>query len=129
MEQNPASDGVIFALNALKKVSQPKTTSTDPLSIPRPVKYIPTAQTPRIIAQEGLFTLQPDIETPLSEQLRADWLLERIRVPPDTKAGLLYELFRQGVHRASLFPDLEGLASHIRWQHTVAPFQDDAPIG
>jgi type I restriction enzyme M protein len=126
VEQNPADDGVIFALNALKKVSQSKITSDDPLAITRLVKYIPTAQTQRIIAQEGLFTLQPDVETPLSGQLHDDWQLEKMIVPAKTKAGFLYELFRQGIHRASLFPDLDGLAYHIRWQHTVAPFKDGA---
>ena len=126
LEQDTTCDGSVFALNALTKVSQTQLASSDPLTATRLIKYIPAAQTPRIVAQEGLFTLQPDVETPLSDQLRTDWQLDEITIPANTKAGLLYELFRQGVHRASLFPDLEGLTYHLRWQHTIAPFRDDA---
>jgi hypothetical protein len=43
--------------------------ATDPLSIKRPVKYLPVIVTPRLAAQEGLFTLQPKLEVPLEEQL------------------------------------------------------------
>ena len=90
------------------------------------MKYLPTAHIPRIVLQEGLFTLQPNVDVPLNEQLRPDWSIDRITIPLEVKQGFRYQLFRQGIHRASLFPDLDGLACHLRWQHTVSPFADDA---
>ncbi len=125
VEDNHETDAVVFALQTVKKMSETLVEICDPLKIDVPMKYVPTTQTPRIVAQEGLFTVQPSVDLPLSEQLRADWRLDRISIPAGSKADFLYELFRQGVHRASLFPDLDGLASHIRWQHTVDPFDDD----
>lgn len=34
-----------------------------------------------------------------------------------------YELYRLGVHRAALFPDLDGLTAHLQYQHRVHPDQ------
>ncbi|MBI1926510.1 FRG domain-containing protein [Candidatus Poribacteria bacterium] len=122
VEDNPDQDAVVFALNAEKKVSRSIITSGDPFAIDMPMKYVPTAHIRRIVVQEGLFTVQPDVETPLTEQLRPDWQIDRITIPSRTKEVFRYQLFRQGIHRAALFPDLDGLAWHIRWQHTVSPF-------
>ena len=126
VEANCETDAVVFALNAGKKMSEALIESGDPLAIDKPMKYLPSAQTPRIVAKEGLFTVQPNVAVPLAEQLRADWRLDRITIPAAAKAELLYQLFRQGIHRASLFPDIDGLAGHVRWQHTVRPFDGDA---
>jgi len=126
VEDSPDHAAVVFALNAPKKISQSKIDSGDPLAIAVPMKYLPTAHIPRIVRQEGLFTLQPNVEVPLNEQLRPGWSIDRITIPLEVKQELRYQLFRQGIHRASLFPDLDGLAYHLRWQHTVSPFADDA---
>jgi len=126
IEDNIDHDAVIFALQADKKVSQSIIDSGDPLSIERPMKYLPTAHIPRIVAQEGLFTSQPDVDTPLNRQLRPEWQIDSITIPSNSKQDFRYQLFRQGVHRGSLFPDLDGVANHIRWQHTVSAFTDDA---
>jgi hypothetical protein len=126
VEANSETDAVLIALNAGKKMSGAFVESGDPLAIDMPMKYLPSAQTPRIVAQEGLFTIQPNVSLPLADQLRADWRLDHIVIPASAKAELLYQLFRQGVHRASLFPDIDGLAGHVRWQHTVRPFESDA---
>ena len=127
VKEDPGTDAIIFALQAGKKISETFVENYDPLQIDVPMKYLPTAQTPRIVAQEGLFTVQPQIAVPLSEQIRTEWSLQRIIIPAASKADFLYQLFRQGVHRASLFPDIDGLANHIRWQHTVLPFDDAEP--
>jgi hypothetical protein len=68
--------------------------------------------TPRIAAQEGLFTLHARIE---------EWQLEAITLTAEQKSVFRYLLFRHGIHEGSLFPSLDGLARHIAWQHTVSP--------
>jgi type I restriction enzyme M protein len=110
VEDNDDHDAVIFALNAEKKISQSIIDSGDPLTIDMPMKYIPTAHIPRIVVQEGLFTVQPAVETALNDQLRPDWTIDCVTMPSKAKQEFRYQLFRQGVHRASLFPDLDGLA-------------------
>jgi type I restriction enzyme M protein len=125
VEDHPDHDAAVFALNAEKKVPRSVIEKRDPLEIGMPMKYVPTAHIPRIVAQEGLFTVQPNVETPLDDQLRQGWRVDKITIPADAKRAFRYELFRQGVHRASLFTDVDGLAKHIRWQHTVTAFTAD----
>jgi FRG domain len=115
-----AVDGEVFALNSLTKTSQ-RTREKSPFEIKRPSKYYPNIVSPRIRAQEGLFIVCSDIETPLDEPLRDDWAIERYEVPKAAKADLRYELFRLGIHASALFPDVDGLAQRLKWQHTVSP--------
>ena len=129
VETNPEADGELFALRAITKASHPVRGSS-PFEITLPAKYYPNIVTQRIRAQEGLFIAFADVEKPLDCELREDWKLDRIRIPKHRKVELRYELFRVGVHHSSLFPDIDGLAARVRWQHTVlSPFVGDALIG
>lgn len=76
-------------------------------------KFIPNHVTPRITAQAGLFTIHPDPRKPLeSDQI------ERWRIPEGARENLKRTLFKYGVHRASLFPDIDGFAKHVEWLRT-----------
>jgi hypothetical protein len=124
VEDNIGADGQVFALHALTQASESVRTAS-PFDIKSPVKYYPNIVTPRIRAQEGLFVACTTPEVPLDRALRTDWRIERLRVPVARKAHLRYELFRVGVHASSLFPDVDGLAARIRWQHSISsPFKD-----
>ncbi len=120
VEANRTSDGELFALHGVSKVSEP-TLKGSPFSIAKPVKYYPNTVTHRIRAQEALFVVCSELETPLDETLREDWTIERLQVPADTKDALRYQLFRLGVHASSLFPDVDGLTARLKWQHAVSP--------
>ena len=111
VEDNDGEDCSVLALRGEKKISRKELRTTKPLQIRRLKKYIPTVVTPRLWAQEGLFTVHPDVETPLELGMRTDWRLERIDIPGSAKRTLRYALFRQGVDRGHLFPDLDGLAA------------------
>lgn len=114
------ADGLLFALHAVTKASEAVRQSS-PLEIKRPVKYYPSSVTQRIRSQEGLFVACSELEHPLDEVFRSDWTIERIRIPAARKQFLLYDLFRVGVHASALFPDIDGLAARIKWQHSVSP--------
>jgi len=52
--------------------------------------------------------------------------VQEIRIATHYKEQLVWDLARFGVHRAMLFPDIDGLAGHIRWmyetfEHSKAP--------
>lgn len=120
---HPTMDGEVFALHAGRQVSTAERKGS-PFTLPRSVKYFPTIVTQRIRAQEGLFVVCAELETPLDEALRNDWEIERLSVPAKCKEQLRYALFRVGVHSSSLFPDIDGLAARLRWQHAVTtPFE------
>lgn len=124
VESNAETDGQIFALYGLAEAPETVLESS-PFEIPSPVKYYPNIVSPRIRAQEGLFVACAELEIPLDQTLPKAARIDVVRVPAGRKRHLLYELFRIGIHRAALFPDLDGLAARIRWQRAaVSPFED-----
>jgi hypothetical protein len=122
VEANPDADGELFALHAIAKAPETVLNSS-PFFVKRPMKFYPNIITPRIRSQEALFVVCSDIENPLDQNLRSDWKIERLRIPKEKKDGLRYELFRIGIHKSFLFPDLAGLAERLKWQHTVSPLK------
>lgn len=123
----PESDGRVFALNAAVTARESIPEAT-PFEITDPVKYYPNIVTPRIRAQEGLFIACAKIETALDQALHSSWSIEFLDVPAARKAELRYALFRVGVHASSLFPDIDGLAARIAWQHSISsPFGKSLP--
>lgn len=120
VESSLEFDGAVFALHAPKKASS-AVLQGSPFSIEKPQKFFPNIVTARIRAQEGVFVVCSDLETPLDEKLRDDWSLEKFEVKAGKKESLRYELFRIGIHASSLFPDIDGLTARLRWQHAVSP--------
>jgi type I restriction enzyme M protein len=117
--------GIVYALHAPLKVAT-STLSGSPFTIKRPLKYYPSVVTERIRAQEGLFVACSQLERPLDEYLPPRWSIERYRVPAVLKASVRYGLYRLGVHESSMFPDVDGLAKRIKWQHGVLPPAPDS---
>jgi hypothetical protein len=124
VEKELQSDGVVCALYAPKSIGPDTIRTGDPFNQRLTRKFLPRSLTSRIVAQEGLFTVQPSVETPLSEQLRDGWEIERVIIPASCKPSMMGELFRAGITRASLFPGLDGLAHHLEWEHTRRPKRD-----
>lgn len=90
---------------------KPDMSVTGPLSIDRLTLYQPPHLHARIAVQSSLFTAHP-----------ADWkagpdpwsgYLARVTIPVAARSQIRHELFRLGVHRAALFPDLDNAAAHI----------------
>lgn len=94
-----------------------------PFSIQATRIYLPEHVFPYIQAQSGLFTVHhrnKDGFIPFEEQLSdADLLLTKVEIPADCFPTLRYQLFRSGVHPASLYPGLSGLIQRIRYQHEM----------
>jgi hypothetical protein len=73
----------------------------------------PDAISARISRQQGVFTVHEPPTTPLSRL--ADDKLMCVRIDKGYRAKLREELAYYGITRASLFPDLDGLAEHHNW--------------
>jgi hypothetical protein len=123
VEERADEDGAVYALHGPRRVPQTILDTGNPFSIGSPMRFVPNIIVPRVWVQEGLFTIHSDIETPLSDALGRGWGLEQIIVPAACKNRVKYELYRQGIHRAALFPDIDGLAAHLQWTHGVHPDQ------
>lgn len=81
----------------------------DPFCIPEVTAYWPSHITPRITVQGGCFTAHP----PTIGGRAVPWpgVLEKVLIPRQSRAGLRKQMSRLGITRASLFPDLDGIAA------------------
>jgi len=89
-----------------------------PLETSRTMVFRPKHISPRIAAQDGLFTVHKLLKrerrfVALERNRRLKNKLTRIRIAPESFRRLRNELDRCGVHAASLFPDLDGLAERV----------------
>ena len=80
----------------------------DPFNPGRDFWFLPLHVTPRIAAQSGLFSIQRD---PFTELKRAD--LVKYIIPNQWRKHLRTVLNKFGIHRASLFPGLEGITAKL----------------
>jgi hypothetical protein len=70
----------------------------------------------RVLAQQGFFTIHPD-ETPLDEA-SPRWV-RRVDIPRDALAGARDFLHVAGINASVAFPDLQGLAQHLKGRYGV----------
>lgn len=125
VSQDLERDGEIIALHAPKQL--PRTVREGlPFNIRRPYKFYPNIVSRRIQAQEGLFVVCSQPYESLESQLPDDWKIIRHKIPASSKEKILYQLFRLGIHKSSLFPDVDGLAARIKWQHSTNPLAREA---
>jgi hypothetical protein len=110
VEMPSSTDSVIYVSEAPEIVDTEGT--PDPFDIDEVVRYQPDHFTSRISAQAGLFTAHPDPTKPFKEKS-----IERILIPNEVRDEFKESLYTYGIHRGSLFPDLDGQARFIKWLH------------
>ena len=84
--------------------------NVDPFKYKRIGKFRPPYITRRIESQVAVFTIHP---RPL-EELKAKNVTKLV-IPFAARKGIKQALHRYGIHRSFVFPDLEGLATHLNW--------------
>ena len=99
-------DGVVFCRQLARSSNE-----FDPFSIKETKKYYPPHISPRIPAQNALFTVEPE---PTVEQ-KIDSLVKNI-ISKSHKTSIRRQLSLLGVHDESMFPDLDGACSHLEWR-------------
>jgi type I restriction enzyme M protein len=105
---------IIYVLNQKRQELVNIEKHKEPLEVTgSPLRYIPSHVTERIIVQNGLFTFHPgrSCEPYEDDQIR------RISIPTAKRKRLKKDLYRYGIHEASMFPSLDGIASHIKWMN------------
>lgn len=104
-------DSAIYSFQSTSYLQLDK--HTDPFKVSRIARVIPSHVSTRISVQAGLFTVHPEPSTPFSSPS-----VKKLIVPKTSRRSLKRELSKLGVDRASLFPDLDGIARHIDWLRT-----------
>jgi FRG domain len=94
----------------------------EPLKYDRVGVLYPPHISPRIYGQQGLFTIQPNPNKPLTyvkdERFPND--IDKLVLDKECAAETQKQLFRLGVKEDMLFPDLDGFSRTIRMQQLLA---------
>jgi len=112
VEKEHDCDSAVYAFRGNKYVNTEK--HKDPFAETTVGRFIPRHVTRRITAQTGLFTIHPDPRA----DFRSDSRVSRLVIKNNFRKPLKHILYEYGIHRASLFPDLDGLSKHIEWLRT-----------
>ncbi|HVX01513.1 MAG TPA: FRG domain-containing protein [Candidatus Babeliaceae bacterium] len=75
--------------------------------------FVPDFNDDRIINQNGLFTVHPYPWTELSDER-----IKIVTIDLKFRRELRKILNRLGINQSTIYPDLDGLASHISWMRT-----------
>lgn len=84
----------------------------NPFLIRKPRKYYPPHISPRISAQQALFTVEPNP----TKQMNGSSLV-RIRIPASQKMILRKRISLLGFNHETMFPDLDGACSNLAWRY------------
>lgn len=97
----------------------------DPFRLQKTRLIQPRLNNPRIIAQQGWFTLHTygvkrEKFVPLETNPDMKKHLHEFQVPDQNRESLLIALDRHGVNAKTVYPDLSGLCKHLNWKHGIA---------
>ncbi len=105
------ADSAIYAYRSNRYIQIEK--HRDPFAVDRVARVIPNHATLRIAVQSGLLTIHPRPTEPFMSPE-----VEKFVFPNEQRRAVKRALNRVGVDRASLFPDLDGIARHVDWLRT-----------
>ena len=83
--------------------------------------FQPRQNNPRIVAQQGWFTLhcfspRSTRWVPLEKNADLKSRLIQIEIPADSRTEMLESINRHGTSTRNLFPDLDGICRHLNWR-------------
>ena len=107
VEEEFTGDSVVYAY---RYDELPKPLPDNPFEVEAVERVFPSYVTNRIAAQSGAFTIHPKPTEPFTSDL-----IDLMLIPNNKRREIKRTLYSLSIHRESLFPDLDGLASHITW--------------
>jgi len=111
VEKNHGENASIYILNCQKNwLYGDATKKEDPFSITKSRVFMPKHITPRLRAQQGIFTIQPNIENELNLSGITKYVIEK-----DCINTIKWQLFNYGIGAKSIYPDIGGLCSELKW--------------
>lgn len=107
VEEDFTGDSVVYAYRYDELL---KSLPDNPFEVEAVERVWPSYVTNRIAAQSGVFTIHPKPTEPFTAES-----IDSLLIPNHKRREIKRTLYLLGIHRESLFPDLDGLASHITW--------------
>jgi hypothetical protein len=111
VEKESDTDSAIYVLRNRYMLSSIKYKHPDDCD--EVLKYVPNRINPRITAQTGVFTIHPQPDVPYDSDD-----IDKVVIKNEDRKKLKKVLDTYGINRASLFPDLDGLTTHLTYQLT-----------
>ncbi|MBK1653673.1 FRG domain-containing protein [Allochromatium vinosum] len=102
-------DAAVYIACNLPKIKPENT--PDPFSVSTLHYFVPRRVSWRVAAQSGVFTVHPHPFDCIAKSSH----IKKVIIPAGSRRKLRMTLYEYGVHRESLFPDMDGIARHIRW--------------
>ena len=84
----------------------------DPFCITKPWVYMPSHVSPRLKAQRGVFTVQPNIAEELDMAS-----IKKLIIDKEFVNDIKWQLYRLGISAKTIYPDLDGLCGDLKWSH------------
>jgi hypothetical protein len=84
--------------------------ATDAYAAQEPVAYLPPHVSPRITAQNSLFTFHPRPTEPWQPGA-----MRKIWIPPKAAIEIKVVLAQSGINESSMLPGLDGIAAYLGW--------------
>ncbi|MFH0962465.1 MAG: FRG domain-containing protein [Planctomycetota bacterium] len=117
-------DGVVWAFRYKNRELVDTERNKDPFEATGVKVLRPVHIAGRVVSQSAWFTVHTFLQSSRLVQaigFEGQWhpdVLTKVLVPPDAFAEIRSELNCCGINEAMLFPDMDGLCRHIRWQFT-----------
>ena len=111
VEKEHSGDSAIYAFRIGKPLDL--VANPDPFGVDEVCRFNPRHITQRIMVQSGIFTVHPDPTVPLDSER-----VDKYIIVHEFRRDLKFICYRYGLTRASMFPGLDGLTSHLDWLRT-----------
>ncbi len=85
----------------------------DPFKIKEIKLYIPLHFTKRIVAQSGIFSIQPNPNCEI-----VDNNISKIIIKKEMRLEIKKSLEKFGINQSTIFPDLDGVGEYVKWLTT-----------
>lgn len=85
-------------------------------------KVKPNGLASRVVRQSGIFTIHEPPTNSIEANLSEKEELHKIIIKKHYRKKLREELSYYGINELSLFPDLDGLSSHVNWIMEINPY-------
>lgn len=105
-------DASIYILDCNDWIYGERTNKISPFDIEKPMVYMPSHITPRLRAQQGAFTIQPNIDAALSLPELQKYVIDKEKVK-----SIRFQLLTYGISGKVIYPDLDGLCSDLKFTH------------
>lgn len=99
-------DGALYVCSSTGNMIDPE--KDDPFEIKEPFWIMPPHLDSRLIAQKGLFSVQPNPSEPL---IHPD--MKKIRIPKELKSNFRSLIAKWGITERTLFPGLQSIANDL----------------